>query len=83
MVEDKEVKIETEPFTESQIDEDIEKIDYYYSLDSSKIKRINFWFKAHQKEKSLEEKIIYIHRYPSCKETLIGVKRLKELTYFI
>ena len=80
---DKEVKIETGPFTEARIDEDMEKIDFIYNLDSSKIKKINFWLKQHKIEKSLEEVIIYIHRYPSTGDTLIGVKRLKDLGYFI
>ena len=81
--EDKEVKIETEPFTKAKIEEDVDKIDFYYNLDSTKKKRIRFWLKRHEIEKSLEEEIIYIHRYPSCNETLFGVKRLKNLEYFI
>ena len=80
---DKEVKIETEPFTKAKIEEDVDKIDFIYNLDSSKKKRIRFWLKRHEIEKSLEEEIIYIHRYPSHNDTLIGVKRLKDLEYFI
>lgn len=79
---DKEVIIETEPFTKAKIQEDMKKIDFVYNLDTSKIKRIKSWLKAHKIEKSSEEKIIYIHRYPSSKDTLIGIKRLS-LEYFI
>ena len=80
---EKEVKIETEPFTKTKIKEDMKNIDFIYNLDSSKMKRIKFWLKQHKIKKSSEEEIIYIHRYPSTKDTLIGVKRLKGLEYFI
>lgn len=80
---DKEVIIETEPFTKAKIKEDMKNVDFLYNLDSSKMKRIKFWLKLHKSEKSSEEEIIYIHRYPSTKDTLIGVKRLKGLEYFI
>ena len=80
---DKEVKIETEPFIKAKIEVDVDKIDFIYNLDSFKIKRIKIWLKEHKIHKSLEEEIIYIHRYPSTKETLVGVKRLKGLEYFI
>ena len=83
MREEKEVKNETEPFTKAKIEEDVNKIDFIYNLDSSKKKRIKFWLKKHKAQKSSEEEIIYIHRYPSTKETLVGVKRLKDLEYFI
>ena len=75
--------IETEPFSESQIENGLKKIDFVYHLNSSKIKTIKKWLKEHTFELYSEEKIIYVHRYPSSKETLIGVKRLKELDYFI
>ena len=83
MVKYKEVKIETEPFTESQIDEDLKKVDFVYHLQFSKMKKIKKWLKEHKIELFFEEEIVYIHRYPSDKDTLIGVKRLTELTYFI
>ena len=75
--------IETEPFSEIQIENDLKKIDFVYHLNSSKIKTIKKWLQKHTFELYFEEKIIYVHRYPSNKETLIGVKRLKELDYFI
>ncbi len=80
---DEEVKIETEPFTKAKIDADMEKIDFIYNLDSSKKKRINFWLSQHEIVKSSEQEIIYIHRYPSSNNTMIGIKRLKVLEYFI
>lgn len=83
MDKDKEVKIETEPFTNAKIEEDMEKIDFIYNLDSSKKKRIKFWLKRHKIHKSSEEEIVYIHRYPSTKEAFVGVKRLKDLEYFV
>lgn len=83
MEKDKEVEIETEPFTKDKIEEVMKKIDFIYNLDSSKKKRIKFWLKKHKAQKASEEEIIYIHRYPSTKETLVGVKRLKDLEYFI
>lgn len=83
MTKAKEVKIETEPFTESQIENDLKKIDFVYHLHYSRIKKIKRWIKKHHIEVCLEEEIMYIHRYPSYKDTLIGIKRLKELTYFI
>ena len=82
MVKYQEVKIETEPFTESQIDKDLKKVDLVYHLNFSRIKRIKKWLKEHKSERFWDEEIMYIHRYPSCKDTLIGVKRLTELTYF-
>ena len=80
---DKEVEIETEPFTKAKIKADINKIDFIYNLDSTKKKRIKFWLNQHEIMKSSEEEIIYIHRYPSSNDTMIGVKRLRELEYFI
>jgi len=78
----KEIEIETEPFTKAKIKEDVNKIDFIYNLDSSKKKRIKFWLKKHRIQKASEEEIIYIHRYPSTNETLVGIKRLKNLEYF-
>jgi len=83
VVKDKEVKIETEPFTESRIEKDLEKVDFVYHLHYHKKKAIKNWLKEHNIELFLEEKVIYVHRYPSTKDTLIGIKRLKELEYFI
>ena len=83
MVKEEEVKIETEPFTKGQIDNDLKKIDFVYHLNFSKIKKIKRWIKEHKSECFWDEEIIYAHRYPSCKDTFIGVKRLTELTYFI
>lgn len=83
MVKYQEVKIETEPFTEGQIDEDLKKVDFVYHLHYSNKKSIKRWLKEHKIEKFWDEEIKYIHRYPSTKNTLIGVKRLTELTYFI
>lgn len=83
MVKYIEVKIETEPFTESQIDNDLKKVDFVYHLNFSKIKAIKRWLTEHKIERFWDEEIMYIHRYPSSKDTLIGIKRLTELTYFI
>ena len=82
MVKYQEVEIETEPFTESQIDNDLKKVDFVYHLHYSKKKKIKRWLKEHKIECFWDEEIKYIHRYPSTKDTLIGVKRLTELTYF-
>lgn len=83
MVKYIEVKIETEPFTKQKIDEDLKKVDFVYNLGTSKIKTIKKWLKEHKIERFWDEEIMYIHRYPSSKDTLIGIKRLTELTYFI
>lgn len=77
------VKIETEPFTEKKLDEDLELIDFVYLLHYSKKKFLKRWIEEHQMVKFLDEEIIYVHRYPKDNETLIGIKRLRELDYFI
>lgn len=77
------MKIETEPFTEQKLSEDLKRIDFVYHLPTSKVKKIKRWLKEHKWEKFLEEEIIYVHRYPSDNDTLIGVKRLKSLDYFV
>lgn len=77
------VKIETEPFTEQQIDEDLKRIDFVYLLHYSKKRSLREWIREHQTVNFLEEEIIYVHRYPKDNETFIGIKRLRELSYFI
>lgn len=76
------IKIENEPFTDQQIDDDIKKIDFIYHLHYSKLKWIKNWINNHHIEKSHEEEIVYIHRYKSTNDCTIGIKRLKELEYF-
>jgi len=83
MVKYMDVKIETEPFTEKQIDNDLKKVDLVYHLNTTKKKKIKEWLKEHKSASFWEEEIIYVHRYPSTKDTLIGIKRLIELDYFI
>ena len=77
------IKIETEPFTDEQISNDLKKVDFVYHLDTSRIKKIKKWLKDHKSVRFWDEEIIYVHRYPSSKDTLIGIKRLIELDYFI
>ena len=83
MEKNEELMIETEPFSESQIKKDIKYIDFVYHLNASKIRTIRKWLRKHNFELYSKERIIYIHRYPSNKDTIIGVKRLEELDYFI
>jgi len=83
MVKYMDVKIETEPFTERQIDDDLKKVDFVYHLNTTKKKRIKEWLKEHKGASFWVEEIIYVHRYPSTKDTLIGIKRLIDLDYFI
>ena len=83
MVKYYDVKVQTEPFEESQIDNDLKKIDLVYHLNTSKKKRIKRWLKEHKINRFWEEEIMYVHRYPSTGDTMIGVKRLIELDYFI
>lgn len=83
MVKYKDVLIQTEPFKESQIDNDLKNVDFVYHLHTSKKKKIKKWLNEHKIERFWEEEIIYIHRYPSTEDTIIGVKRLTELDYFI
>lgn len=73
MVKDEKVEIETVPFTKSKIKADLEKSDFVYHLHYSKMKTIKKWLKEHKIELFLEEEIVYIHRYPSNKDTLIGI----------
>jgi hypothetical protein len=83
MVKSKEVIIQSEPFTEKKLNDDLKKIDFVYHLHTSKKKRIKNWLKEHKIERFWDEEIIYIHRYPSTEDTLIGVKRLSEIDYII
>lgn len=83
MVKYYDVKIQTEPFTEQQIDDDLKNIDLVYHLNSAKKKRIKKWLKEHKDDKFWDEEVIYVHRYPKTEDTIIGVKRLTELDYFI
>lgn len=83
MVKYYDVKIETEPFKESQIDNDLKKVDLVYHLNSAKKKRIKKWLKEHKIKSFWEEEVMYIHRYPKTDDTIIGIKRLIELDYFI
>lgn len=65
------------------VDEDIKLIDFAYVLHYTKKRSLRKWIREHQFIKFTEEEIIYVHRYPKDNETLIGIKRLKDLDYFI
>ena len=85
MVYYKGLKIESEPFTEEQLDSALKKVDFVYHLNSASKKTIKKWMKQHSSESFWKEEIIYIHRYPSTKDTLIGIKRLESenIDYYI
>ena len=83
MVKYYDVKIETEPFTEQQIDDDLKKVDLVYHLHTAKKNGIKNWLKEHKFNRFWEEEVMYVHRYPKTEDTIIGIKRLTELDYFI
>ena len=77
------VKIEKGPFTEKKIDDDLKLCDFTILLHVSSKRFLKKWIKEHQAVKFTEEEIIYIHRYPKDKVSIIGIMRLKQLDYFI
>lgn len=77
------VKIKTAGKDFFDVDEDLKLIDFAYFLHTSRKRFLKKWIKEHQMIKFDEEEIIYIHRYPKDKETVIGIMRMKQLDYFI
>lgn len=79
--EERKIRIKTAPFSEEIIEIDMNKCDFIYQLQSSKKRHIKEFINEHKLIPS--EKIVYVHRYPKNKDTLIGIKILDEYSTYI
>lgn len=68
------VEVETEPFTEYELDLAIESIDFVVKLNVIDLKRIIDVCNVLVSDEVYSVKIGYIHRYPSDNTTTIGVR---------